>query len=186
MTDDQLKRFLSKTTALSGGCWNWSGQKDKAGYSRMLIGSRTDHSRRLALAHRLSYEHWMGSIDKDKEIDHLCRNRGCVNPTHLEQVPHIVNVQRGLAGQCMSESGRRIVTQGAREYWLGRKHRPETKDKIASTKIGKPRPWTPEWKAKIVASRAVVAEKLRGRTFSEESRAKMRAAWARRKREAVA
>ncbi len=47
------------------------------------------------LAHRLSYEAFVGPIVDNLTIDHLCRNRWCVNPTHLEAVPLATNVMRG-------------------------------------------------------------------------------------------
>lgn len=48
--------------------------------------------------HRLSYENFKGKISKELEIDHLCNNRRCVNPDHLEAVTHLTNIQRGLSG----------------------------------------------------------------------------------------
>lgn len=51
----------------------------------------------MIYAHRLSYELFVGPIPDGYELDHLCRNRGCVNPAHLEAVTHRVNVLRGLA-----------------------------------------------------------------------------------------
>lgn len=66
-------------------CWPWEGFCDPKGYGRR--GPR--------LAHRIAYEAFVGRIPKGKEIDHLCGNRGCVNPWHLEAVAHIENIRRG-------------------------------------------------------------------------------------------
>jgi hypothetical protein len=48
------------------------------------------------VAHRLVYEELVGPIPEGMELDHLCRNTSCVNPAHLEPVPHRVNVLRGV------------------------------------------------------------------------------------------
>ena len=49
-------------------------------------------------AHRVSWELLVGPIPEGLELDHLCRNHGCVNPDHLEPVTHAVNVRRGRGG----------------------------------------------------------------------------------------
>lgn len=73
------------------GCWDWRGKQSDQGYSQMRVGPKTTG------AHRVAYELFVGPIPVDKEMDHLCRNRGCVNPAHLEAVAHRVNVLRGDA-----------------------------------------------------------------------------------------
>lgn len=77
------------------GCWEWTGAKNDQGYG-MLCEQRG--SRQLR-AHRVVYEAVKGPIPEGLELDHLCRNRQCVNPTHLEAVTHQVNAQRGNAGR---------------------------------------------------------------------------------------
>lgn len=75
-----------------GSCWIWSGSIGLNGYGR--IRSRT---RNLYIsAHRLSYRWFRGPFRANEEIDHLCRRRSCVNPDHLEQVSHSVNMARGV------------------------------------------------------------------------------------------
>lgn len=89
------ERFWSKvdrTTA--NGCWLWTGTLTK-GYGHVQIGSRSDGSRRKVYAHRLVYESQVGPIPDGLELDHLCRTKACVNPQHLEAVPHRENVMRG-------------------------------------------------------------------------------------------
>jgi hypothetical protein len=49
----------------------------------------------MVIAHRLSYEWLVGPVPEGMELDHLCRVRHCVNPSHLEVVTHSVNVIRG-------------------------------------------------------------------------------------------
>jgi hypothetical protein len=52
---------------------------------------------RVILAHRYSYERFVGPLDPKLVLDHLCRNRWCVNPSHLEQVTNTENVLRGMS-----------------------------------------------------------------------------------------
>lgn len=74
------------------GCWEWLSKRDHGGYGRFNL-SRS----RSRAAHRVAYELTMGPIPDGLTIDHLCRNRGCVNPAHLEPVTQRENVRRGLA-----------------------------------------------------------------------------------------
>jgi hypothetical protein len=75
------------------GCWVWTGTPRHDGYGRMSIGSRG--TQREHLVHRLSYEWIVGKIPEGLVIDHLCRNRACVNPAHMEPVTNVENVMRG-------------------------------------------------------------------------------------------
>jgi hypothetical protein len=70
-------------------CWNWQGKFGPNGYGHL----RT-HGTTLS-AHRFSYTLHRGEITDGLVIDHLCRNRGCVNPDHLEMVTQQTNVLRG-------------------------------------------------------------------------------------------
>lgn len=71
------------------GCWNWLLSKDRTGYGFVSIKSKTKY------AHRVAFETFVGEIPAGMDLDHLCRNRSCVNPKHLEPVTRKENVRRG-------------------------------------------------------------------------------------------
>ena len=88
-----MDRFWSKVHK-TDFCWVWTAFINPDGYGIFGIGSRTDGSRRIIHAHRWIYLQTYGSIPDGYEIDHLCKNRACVRPDHLEAVSHKVNSQR--------------------------------------------------------------------------------------------
>ena len=92
-----LNRFLSKVCFKENGCWQWmAGQSSHLGGKPPHYGEFYYKGKRGA--HVISYELFVGPIPEGKELDHLCKNSLCVNPDHLEPVPHQINVQRGNAG----------------------------------------------------------------------------------------
>lgn len=72
-----------------GRCWNWIARHYPKGYGKFRVDSR------MWFAHRWAYEYLVGPIPEGMEIDHLCRNRRCVNPEHLQPVTGLVNQIRG-------------------------------------------------------------------------------------------
>jgi len=74
-------------------CWEWTGSISQHGYGRLTI-SNNGHKKTRS-AHRVSYETFVGEIPDGLTIDHLCRNRKCINPNHLEAVTIKENVSRG-------------------------------------------------------------------------------------------
>lgn len=96
MTPEQLQRFEKYAQVEPNtGCWLWTGAQTSSGYGEMVVGSKRGPGPRMAYAHRLSYEHWKGEIPPRFDIDHLCRQRCCCNPSHLEAVTHRENNMRG-------------------------------------------------------------------------------------------
>lgn len=94
--DSKIKNyFIRKTKRNLQGCMLWTGKLRKDGYVNITIGSRKDKTRSEKLAHRVAYIEWRGKIEKGLVLDHLCRNRHCINPWHLQQVTQRENIMRG-------------------------------------------------------------------------------------------
>jgi hypothetical protein len=70
-------------------CWVWPGAPSSGGYGRKKHNGKNEY------VHRLSYMYFIGPIPEGLAIDHLCRNRMCYNPAHLEVVTLVENVLRG-------------------------------------------------------------------------------------------
>lgn len=83
------KRFVSKFVVnKKSGCWVWQASK-RDGYGRY------HHDNKWTQAHRYAYEKLCGEIPPNLQIDHICRNRACVNPNHMEIVTQQENIRRG-------------------------------------------------------------------------------------------
>jgi hypothetical protein len=77
-------------------CWVWTGARTGAGYGAFTVRDFERGSTNTVLAHRFAYESIRGPIPDGLGLDHLCRNRSCVNPLHLEPVTARTNTLRGI------------------------------------------------------------------------------------------
>lgn len=86
------ERFWSNVSGKSGDdeCWMWTGYKSEKGYGVLKIKEKAIR------AHRLSYILAFGEIPTGMQLDHLCRNKVCVNPRHLEAVTSRENTIRAV------------------------------------------------------------------------------------------
>lgn len=83
------ERLLRKLDRSSAECWTWTGAVSTSGYGVIGVSSTaTDY------VHRAAYRAWVGPIPAGRHIDHLCRNRLCANPAHLEAVTQAENNRR--------------------------------------------------------------------------------------------
>jgi len=99
-------RFWSKVDK-TDGCWNWTAAILN-GYGR--FGVWRDGKQRSGLAHRVSYELAGQSIPQGMFLDHICRNRACVNPAHLRVVNNKQNLENHGGPTAASTSGVRGVS----------------------------------------------------------------------------
>ena len=88
-TRNEKQEFLLAKVNQSGECWEWRAAVGRDGYGRVGFAGK------IWLAHRLAYELFVGPIPVGLDLDHLCRNRRCVNPAHLEPVTRRENLRRG-------------------------------------------------------------------------------------------
>ena len=94
MNSEYLEQFEAKVERIPfSACWHWTGVIAKNSYGKFQLNKKQE------LAHRVSYEHYKGPIPSGLCLDHLCRNRSCVNPDHLEAVKQSENLLRSPIAQ---------------------------------------------------------------------------------------
>lgn len=95
-TKPVVDRIRERSVVTESGCREWPTLSQN-GYGRMRVGS-LGKDRRAGYAHIEAYRAFVGEIPAGLQLDHLCRNRACCNPAHLEPVTPSVNAKRGLSG----------------------------------------------------------------------------------------
>lgn len=100
------------------GCWQWTGAVRSNGYGIVSITRSS-----VASTHRTMYELIVEPIPDGLQLDHLCRNRACCNPAHLEPVTPLVNVRRGRGNVIKTHcpqghpyEGENLYEYGGRRY----------------------------------------------------------------------
>lgn len=111
---DYIARFWAKVDT-SGECWEWTANKIR-GYGQFTAAKRKYR------AHRFAYELLVGPIPEGLEIDHLCRNRACVNPAHLEPVTRQENLRRAGVSWRYANAARRAKTHCKRGHLFDEKN----------------------------------------------------------------
>lgn len=108
---------LVRLGAKPGDCWDWIGRvSEKTGY-----GKKQWHGRTL-LAHRWVWQMFFGDIPDGMVINHLCRNRKCVNPEHLEVTTQAGNCRAGAGTKLTAEQVREIKSASSDRRWGKARH----------------------------------------------------------------
>jgi len=105
------ERVLARAVPNDDGCWVFPGATSK-GYGRVGTYDRDTGKQRVYQTHRVVYEHLVGPIDDGLVLDHLCKERRCVNPEHLEPVTPTVNTERAVELQRIANAEKTECPRG--------------------------------------------------------------------------
>lgn len=112
-TPEALPMNMQTKIVPAGECWEWVGARNNSGYGSVgagMVGAK----RKTMLAHRMSYQHVIGQIPEGLTLDHLCRNRACVNTDHLEPVTGTENTRRAAAVKTHCLKGHQLSGENIR------------------------------------------------------------------------
>jgi hypothetical protein len=108
----EVRKQLVDISAGPNECWPWVGATNKkTGYGKKQVNGRSE------LAHRWVYETLLGPIKDGMVINHLCSNRECVNPHHLEVVSQMENCQHGAGAKLTKEQVAEIKAAKSDRVW---------------------------------------------------------------------
>lgn len=102
-TNTCLDRISDRISHNQSGCWIINGSRDVNGYGQITVDKKREK------AHRVVFRLMVGTIPQGLELDHLCMNKSCVNPEHLEAVTHKENMRRCFENRAKT-LGRKIPT----------------------------------------------------------------------------
>ena len=102
---DIITRFETKFVKTPNACWEWLGWTVH-GYGVFDMPQIKGQPRHKVRAHRFSYELYVGPIPEGLDLDHLCKNRICVNPDHLEPVTRKENLMRAPGNVCYENTNK--------------------------------------------------------------------------------
>lgn len=115
---DLVTKFIENIAVHADGCWIWQKVLTPHGYGVICATG----GQRIRV-HRLSYAIFKGELDDTLVIDHLCGNKGCSNPDHLEQVEQSINVARHYTKREECYRGHEFTTENTVIYARVRPYR---------------------------------------------------------------